>query len=160
MKFINWAPGTEANAENAWLGLGDVRNMDIPHNHLLDPVYTLPSDDPGLYEISLMSRPEYLGLACKELLNITLHPFQAVVLEELWRRPFPMLLASRGAGKCQTLNSKIITKDGIKTLSEFVDDDIEKKIYHDNLYVLGENGFSRVEYSWKNQYLRFPHLKQ
>jgi len=41
----------------------------------------------------------YLPMVCKYILNIEIHPFQALILEQFWTTRFPMLIASRGAGK-------------------------------------------------------------
>lgn len=56
-------------------------------------------ENPTLALLRVMRRPEYFYFTCKHLLNIKLLPFQQVILNELWYRPFPMLIASRGAGK-------------------------------------------------------------
>lgn len=58
-----------------------------------------PYDNPHLEFVHYMSRPENFWFTCKWLLNINLHPFQVAILQELWQRKFPMLVASRGAGK-------------------------------------------------------------
>jgi hypothetical protein len=46
-----------------------------------------------------MTQPEYLSFMSSHILNIQLLPSQALVLQELWTRKFPMLIASRGFGK-------------------------------------------------------------
>ncbi len=46
-----------------------------------------------------MRDPEYLHFAAKILLGIELLPFQIAILKELWIRPFPMLIMTRGGGK-------------------------------------------------------------
>jgi hypothetical protein len=67
-------------------------------NYLTEEI-ALPYDNPHLEFIHYMSRPENFWFTCKWLLNINLHPFQVAILQELWQRKFPMLVASRGAGK-------------------------------------------------------------
>ena len=47
----------------------------------------------------LMTRPEYLSFLTHHVLNIQLLPSQSLVLNEIWERKFPMLIASRGFGK-------------------------------------------------------------
>ena len=82
---------------NAWLGLGDVSQIQR-----INPLKQIRTSDlamSGLHEARLMKNPEYLSFACKALLNIDLIPDQAVVLEEIWKRPFPMLVCSRGFSK-------------------------------------------------------------
>lgn len=56
-------------------------------------------DSPHLQYIHFMSRPENFWFTCKWLFNINLAPFQIAILQELWNRKFPMLLATRGGGK-------------------------------------------------------------
>lgn len=46
-----------------------------------------------------MMQPEYFYFICKEILNVELLPVQALMLQEMWQRKFPMLIASRGFGK-------------------------------------------------------------
>lgn len=91
-------PDQEAILDNSWLNLDekvltseldnpfkkkDVKDIEHPHHQLL----------------RIMMNPKYFGFTCKYLFNRQLHPFQLAILRELWIRPFPMLIASRGAGK-------------------------------------------------------------
>ena len=46
-----------------------------------------------------MCQPEYFSFVCKYVLEVELLPFQCVILAEMWQRKFPMLIATRGAGK-------------------------------------------------------------
>ena len=82
--------------EDAWLG------VDIDINNLFNPMDFVvggADKDKLLERIAwLMMRPEYLSFACKYLLNIELSPFQSLILQEVWDRKFPMLIASRGFG--------------------------------------------------------------
>ena len=81
--------------EEAWLGLDDVEST------LLNPMSMLRAseDDFNLRLAWLMIQPEYLSFMTSHILNIQLLPSQALVLQELWTRKFPMLIASRGFGK-------------------------------------------------------------
>lgn len=54
--------------------------------------------------IWFMSQPENFAFTVKVLFNIELAPFQLFTLQELWRRQFPMLLATRGGGKTWILS--------------------------------------------------------
>ena len=47
--------------------------------------------------------PRNFDFTCQKILNIKPGVFQLVWLQELWKRPFPMLLANRGASKTFTL---------------------------------------------------------
>lgn len=69
---------------------------------LYNPLFDIPADlqeKPHLFYAWLLSRPEYTSFICSEVLNVNLLPFQAVIIQELWQRKFPMLVGSRGAGK-------------------------------------------------------------
>ncbi len=80
--------------EDAWL------NVDITAEELFNPLEGCPEDaDPHKYILWLFSNPEYFAVFCKHVLNITLHPFQCVILRELWNKKFPMLIGSRGLSK-------------------------------------------------------------
>lgn len=82
--------------EDAWLGL------DIREEEIFNPIKDIPEffhEEPHLFLTWVMSRPEYISMFCKEIMNITIAPQQALVIMELWTHKFPMLLASRGFGK-------------------------------------------------------------
>jgi len=49
--------------------------------------------------LDVITNPDYFYFVCRSWLNIELLPLQAAMLKELWIRPFPMLIASRGFGK-------------------------------------------------------------
>ncbi len=91
-----------------WLGLGDTSKLDIG-NPLLGRTDN-ELENPGLREFKILHDPEYLWYACKTLLNINLLPIQTLILQELWERPFPMYLASRGFGKSFLLSVLAILK--------------------------------------------------
>jgi hypothetical protein len=82
--------------DDAWL------NIHIDPNHLYNPLEPFPEEfieEPHLYLLWLMRQPEYFSLICSEILNVHLLPFQVVILNELWEKKFPMLIATRGGGK-------------------------------------------------------------
>ena len=81
--------------DDAWL------NLDVPEKDIFNPFDMIVTSDND-YHLKLtwiMSRPEYFSFLCKYVFNITLLPSQALMLCEMWRRKFPMLIASRGFGK-------------------------------------------------------------
>lgn len=81
--------------DEAWLGL-DTIDTDLFNPMILaNPI----NDDFHLRLAYIMTRPEYLSFLTHEILNIQLLPSQALFLQELWQRKFPMLIASRGFGK-------------------------------------------------------------
>lgn len=82
--------------DDAWLGI------DVDESTLFNPMdFVMGEDNEELVKrLSwLMMRPEYFSFTCKHVLNIELGPFQAVLLQEMWNRKFPMLIGSRGMGK-------------------------------------------------------------
>lgn len=82
--------------DEAWLG------MHVDERKITNPLLKIPpqmEENPHLYFLYLMTRPEYFAFACKEILNIEILPFQAVVLKELWNHRFPMMVCSRGFSK-------------------------------------------------------------
>jgi hypothetical protein len=86
--------------DEAWLGLD---NIDA---NIFNPMSILkPSEDDFHLKLAwLMTRPEYLSFICSHILGIQLLPSQALILQEIWTRKFPMLIASRGFGKSFTLS--------------------------------------------------------
>jgi len=71
-------------------------------SQLFNPLDNIPefiSDKPELFYTWIMSKPEYFGLACKVILNVDIHVIQGVLLQNLWKHKFPMLVGSRGMGK-------------------------------------------------------------
>lgn len=83
--------------DDAWLQLGNLDGVEI--NNPLIGRHKDDIEQPGLLEVRLMRNPDYLSFAAKVLLDIDLLPGQALILEELWNRPFPMYIGSRGYGK-------------------------------------------------------------
>ena len=86
--------------DEAWLGLDGV------DANIFNPMAILkPSEDDFHLKLTwLMTRPEYLSFICSHILGIQLLPSQALILQEIWTRKFPMLIASRGFGKSFTLS--------------------------------------------------------
>lgn len=84
--------------EDAWLNLGDLSQIIIPHNPMIGR-NKKDIENPDLHLIKLMKDPKYFGMTCKLLFDIELHPIQIAILQEFWVRPFPMYIASRGWGK-------------------------------------------------------------
>ena len=81
---------------HAHLNLGDVNNVQTK-NALTDPAKNY--DNPIMEFLDYMSQPENFWFTCKYVFNIDLLPFQLCILQELWTRKFPMLIATRGGGK-------------------------------------------------------------
>jgi len=79
----------------AWLGL------DTIEDNMFNPMAIIkPSENDFHLRLAwLMSRPEYLPFTASKILNTQLLPSQALIINELWERKFPMLISSRGFGK-------------------------------------------------------------
>jgi len=84
------------NVRDAWL------NIDVDEANLFNPMSVITDEDFDEFHLRLtwlMGRPEYFSFICKEIFNIDLLPSQSLMLQEMWGRKFPMLIASRGFGK-------------------------------------------------------------
>ena len=94
---------------DAWL------NINYNKNELCKPFDLLTTDDPEEFYKTftwLMIQPEYFCFLCKNILNIDLVPFQGLMLEEIWKRKFPMLIGSRGVGKATKCTEPLLTDQG------------------------------------------------
>lgn len=84
--------------ENAWLGLGDTSLIEttdpLTQRRTVEEV-----ENPLEHLLGLMRQEKYFGFACKHIFNKTVPPYQLAILRELWNRPFPMLIGTRGLGK-------------------------------------------------------------
>ena len=79
--------------EDAWL------NIDINESDLVNPFNIQTDHDFHLKLTWLLTNPEYFSFICKHIFNVDLLPSQSLMLKEMWKRKFPMLVASRGFGK-------------------------------------------------------------
>lgn len=138
------------SVENAWLGLTAEETQRI-----INPFDTKNTDDidnPHIQVLKLLRNPDYFYFTCKHIFNIQILPFQLAILKELWNRKYPMLIASRGAGKCITGDSIVMTDSGfneIGTLVGYNTEEFAKKSIPDK--ILNENGtFNNIEYGWNN----------
>lgn len=88
----------ETLINNAWLNLDEKTLID---DKLTNPfqMERVDKSNPYHHLLKIMMNPNYFGFTCKYILNKQLHPFQLAILKELWTRPFPMLIATRGGGK-------------------------------------------------------------
>ena len=98
-----------ASLDNAWLGLGDT--SEIVTKDILRPLEE-DADFWGLSALRIINDIDYIGYACKVLLNVELLPMQCVIIQEMWKRAFPMYIASRGFGKASSLDELILTNNG------------------------------------------------
>lgn len=135
--------------DNYWLGLGDTSKLKTVNPFLQRTEADI--ENPHIFLLSLMRKPENFYFTCKWLLNIRLALFQVVILQELWYRPFPILIATRGGSKCVTGNTWVMTKEGARRIETLVNSSEEGVAnYFSSEEVLGENGFQRTDYGWDN----------
>ena len=86
--------------DDAWLNL-----TDNDKKKALDVYSFLSTGNDFTSRLSyIMSSPDYFSFTCKQILNIELLPTQLLMLQELWKRRFPMLVATRGFGKSYMLS--------------------------------------------------------
>lgn len=136
--------------QDSWLGLGNTRFIYPEYNPLVirDNLF---NDYPGLLEIDILRRPEYLGYAVWLLMGVRLLPFQMAIMYNLWTHAFPMLLMTRGGGKCVAGDTLIFTSQGIKKIEDIagnVQDHVKK--YTPGLKIYGKGGWRDCEYVWSN----------
>ena len=83
--------------DNAWLNIGNTSEINVEnifHKRSRDDI-----ENPHVYLLRLMRKPENIWFTVKHIFNIELAPFQVVVLQKLWTHQFPLLVAARGFSK-------------------------------------------------------------
>jgi hypothetical protein len=85
--------------DNAYMGLGDTYDMQIVNPFRID----VPASETIDEFMRLCLDPKYLHFAAKHLLNMDLFPYQLSILDMLWNKKLPMLLAARGGAKTMML---------------------------------------------------------
>jgi len=88
--------------------------------------------------------------AAKYILGVEILPFQGVMLEELWHKPFPMIIASRGAAKCVRGDTLIVLEDRIGEIQDLFKDAKPLEKISLRVGIFGENGFKLSDYGWCN----------
>lgn len=136
--------------KDAWLRLP----IGFKDKNIFNPLEHIPpefEENPHLYILFLLQRPEYLSFAAREILNVKLLPIQNLILQQMWTHKFPMLIASRGFGKCEK-DSYVESQSGFHKIDELCDglSEMEKR-YTPTLTLKGMNGYKEVEYVWRNK---------
>lgn len=83
--------------DNSWLNLGDTSKIFVENPLRKENVFDI--ENPHIHLLNVIRNPDNFAFTCKHILNKTLLPFQLAALKELWIRPFPMFIATRGGGK-------------------------------------------------------------
>lgn len=134
--------------DHAWLGLGDTSRIQTTNPFFDRSQFDI--ENPHLHLLGMMRKPEYFGFTCKHVLNRTLAPFQLAILHELWHRPSPMLIGTRGLGKCVTGDTLVMSGRGLVRLDSLVGKEAPGQRVPLNVPVLGEAGAAPAEYGWNN----------
>lgn len=90
-------PVEQERVDFAHLGLGDVTL--IPTENIFRPRSMADLENPVFHILDLLRNPANFAYTAKAVFNVELGPMQTVILRELWVRPFPMLIGSRGLSK-------------------------------------------------------------
>lgn len=86
----------------------DIRSFEVNNPLLTEPWFH--ADNIVECTAQLCRDPNYIHFITKYILNINLLPYQCVILNMLWHKPLPMLIASRGAGKSYLLSVYIVVR--------------------------------------------------
>jgi intein/homing endonuclease len=77
--------------------------FDQKFDNPLEPRTQLDIEQPHIHILRILRKPENFYFTAKHIFNIELAPFQLVILNELWYRKYPMLIATRGGSKSYLL---------------------------------------------------------
>ena len=94
-EIVNNPNRLEQFLDEYYLGLGDTTKIKVENPLLERSFHQSPVDE----FIDFMRKPENFWFTCKWLFGINLHPIQLAILQEFWKRKFPMFIATRGGGK-------------------------------------------------------------
>jgi hypothetical protein len=92
--------------ENLYLELGDTSAFDIKNP--ID-IYS-PKEKTAEELIKIGMDPRYVGFTAKHFLGVNLFPYQMAVLNEIWNKRLPILIATRGGAKTTMLGITAILK--------------------------------------------------
>jgi hypothetical protein len=92
--------------ENLYLELGDTSAFDIKNP--ID-IYS-PKEKTAEELIRIGMDPRYIGFTAKHFLGVNLFPYQMAVLNEIWNKRLPILIATRGGAKTTMLGITAILK--------------------------------------------------
>jgi hypothetical protein len=91
---------------NAYLEIGDTYNLEIENPIDLSVGKDLVPEQ----LVRIFKDIDYLPFTVKTLLNMNLFPYQMSILNTLWTKRLPMILATRGGSKTTMLGCYAITK--------------------------------------------------
>lgn len=83
----------------AWMNIDNIFDYASAHSIINDGFWSQEDEDIPTNFINVVLDPDYFYYTVKMFFGIELLPFQCCILKELWIRPFPMLIGSRGSSK-------------------------------------------------------------
>lgn len=92
--YLNLQPNDFLELNNELLERDPKKKYENPIHELMD----------------FMRQPENFAFTCKWLLGVDLLPIQVLILNELWRRKYPMFIATRGGSKSYLLGLYSVLK--------------------------------------------------
>lgn len=102
--------------DHYYLGLGDVTKLDVKNPY--EDVYTKDLYQLGKNYIDIITNLDYMHGFVEDFYKVKMLPMQCAIFRELWIRPFPMFIASRGFGKMLPAKTPIRVKDGWKNMED------------------------------------------
>jgi hypothetical protein len=90
----------------AYLEIGDAFNIETQNPFEVD----LQKDGIAEDLVKVFKNIDYMPFTVKTLLNMNLFPYQMAILNTLWTKRLPMLIATRGGSKTTMLGCYAITK--------------------------------------------------
>lgn len=85
--------------DEAFLGLGDTKRLKVVNGLLGEDRNFDYAGNPLMEILHYMREPENFAYTCKFLLGVNILPFQLLILQQLWKHKFPMMIVSRGGSK-------------------------------------------------------------
>lgn len=134
---------------NAWLELPEEFDLTKISTNKLKNINQWDREHLDVAYGRMLTDPDYFIKTAQRILNLEMMPIHAAVFQELWKRPFPMLVCSRGFSKCQK-DSFIVTDRGYFRMPDLfnIEDKFETHLNCD-FAVLGESGFRKPDYKYK-----------
>lgn len=119
---------------------------------IVNPFKDKDRDVPEIQIARMILDPNYAYFTCKYILGQNLMPFQGFCVKQLYEHARPLVIGSRGMGKCINGNSLIVTNRGLEKIKNLLPNNYVKKVKYidENIKILGANGYSELDYVWSN----------
>lgn len=98
--FLSWSKDHQNEfLSNAYLEIGDTYNIDTS----VSKGFFSSKDNVGEDLVGLIMDDRYIHFTAKHLLGVNLFPYQMSILNTLWLKRLPMIIAARGGSKTTML---------------------------------------------------------